>query len=57
MDILLNTLIVIVQFHFILYLDKQVHEIIAFDDVPFPVVHCFFNQITKIFWNFRIKQT
>ena len=49
MAILLKTLIVLVQFDFILDLDKQVHEVIAFDVVLFPVVHSVFDHITKIF--------
>jgi hypothetical protein len=46
--ILFKTLIVLFQFDFILYLDKQLHEVIAFDVFPFPVVHSFSDHITKI---------
>ena len=48
-DILFKTLIVLFQFGFILYLDKQLHEVITCDVVPLPVVHSFFDHITKIF--------
>ena len=56
-DILFKAVIVVFQFDFILYLDKQVHEIIKCDFVPLPVVHRFFDHITKIFRYFGINGT
>jgi hypothetical protein len=55
-DILFKTLIVCLKFNFILYLDKQLHEVITCDVVPLPVVHTFFYHITKIFWNVGVKR-
>ena len=44
-----KNLVFVFKNYFILDLDKELHEEIACDAVPFPLVHSFFERILEVF--------
>ena len=53
----LRNLVFVVKVYFILDLDKELHEVIACNVVPFPIVHSFFDHASKVFWNFGVYRS
>ena len=49
MTIHLKNLFFVFKVYFILDLDKELHEVIACDVVPLPLVHSFFERISEVF--------